>query len=400
MTLVRDGDFRNLWIVGAIGGVSRWLEMLVIGIYVFDQTGSPFLVASMLLLRMLPMGLFGAFGGIVAERFDRRRVLIAVMVTMTLLAGGQAALAAAGMLEVWHVGVGAFIAGLVWVTDFPVRRTLMGEIAGAERTGAAMSLDIMSSSGTRMLGPVLGGALYADVGIFGAFALTAIGYACAVAMLLRLRRPERAQPSVHEGTIATLRAGFAELRGNRTLVGIFVVTIIFNIWAFPFTSMIPVIGKDVLLLEPDAVGLLASAEGVGAFLGAVGLAVLAAAAWYRRLYFYGVALYLAIVLVFALSETVWLSFLSLVIGGLASAAFASMQSALVLLNASDASKGRMMGVLSMCIGTGLIGFLHLGLMADWLGASTACVVIALEGLVALAISGWLWPELLRAQPRS
>ena len=77
-----------------------------------------------------------------------------------------------------------------------------------------------------------------------------------------------------------------------------------------------------------------------------------------------------------------------------------MQSALVLLNASDASKGRMMGVLSMCIGTGLIGFLHLGLMADWLGASTACVVIALEGLVALAISGWLWPELLRAQPRS
>ncbi len=398
LTLVRDRDFRSLWLVGAIGGTSRWLEMLVIGIFVFDQTGSPFLVASMALLRMLPMGLFGAFGGVIAERFDRRRLMLIVMVVMTVLAGGQALLALADLLEVWHVGLGAFVAGLVWVTDFSVRRTLLGEIAGAERTGAAMSLDIMSSSGTRMLGPVMGGALYAEVGMFGAFGLTAIGYACAAVMLLRLRGTDRSVVHAEDGALESLRAGFAQLRGNRTLVGIFVVTIIFNVWGFPLTSMVPVIGKDVLRLEPDAVGLLASAEGLGAFLGAIGLAVLAAAAWFRRLYFYSVAVYLVVILGFVMSETVWLSALCLLAAGLASAAFASMQSALVLLNSSDSAKGRMMGVLSMCIGTGLIGFLHIGLMADWLGAPRACLVIAIEGMVALAISGILWPELLRRQP--
>lgn len=397
LTLIRDADFRSLWLLGAIGGTSRWLEMLVIGIFVFDVTGSAFLVASMVLLRMLPMAFLGAFGGVIAERFDRRRVLLVVMITMTLLAALQAVLAVFGLLEVWHVGLGAFVAGCVWVTDFPVRRTLLGEIAGPARTGAAMSLDIMSSSGTRMIGPIIGGVLYSEVGMVGAFGLTAVGYACGVVMLLRLRWEDPANRHAGVGAIDSLVAGFRALGANRTLVGIFVVTVIFNIWGFPFTSMIPVIGKDVLMLDPGGVGLLASAEGLGAFLGAVALAVVAATMWYRWIYFYGVALYLLLILAFGVSTSLFMSTSTLVAAGIAGAGFASMQSALVLLNSDEATRGRMMGVLSMCIGTGLIGFLHLGLMADWLGAPLACVVIGIEGLVALAVSAWFWPELLHRQ---
>ncbi len=399
LILIADKAFRSLWLVGAIAGTSRWLEMLIIGIYVFDVTGSPFTVALMVLLRMLPMGVFGILGGLVAERFDRRRVLLLVMITMTLVAAGQAILAVNNLLQVWHVGLGAFVAGLVWVTDFPVRRTLLGEIAGPERTGTAMSLDIMSSSGTRMVGPIIGGALYADVGIAGAFALTAIGYAGAVVMLLRLdhRDPRRAAGA--PGIFASLAEGFSTLRQNRTLLGILVVTVIFNIWGFPFTSMVPVIGKDVLDLGPGAVGFLASAEGAGAFFGAIILAMFAVARWFRALYFYGVGAYLVFIVVFGLSGQTWISAPALVLAGVAGAAFASMQSALVLINSGEADKGRMMGVLSMCIGTGLIGFFHLGLLADWIGASNACVVIGLEGAVALLVAGWFWPELLKAQPR-
>jgi len=249
-----------------------------------------------------------------------------------------------------------------------------------------------------MLGPIVGGSLYSEVGMVGAFGLTAVGYACGVVMLLRLRWEDEQGRNAGAGALESLAAGFRALRSNRALVGIFVVTVVFNIWGFPFTSMIPVIGKEVLLLEPDAVGLLASAEGLGAFIGAVALAVLAATAWYRWLYFYGVAVYLLLIIAFGLATSVFLSATTLIAAGIAGAAFASMQSALVLLNSDDISKGRMMGVLSMCIGTGLIGFMHLGLMADWLGAPLACVVIGVEGLVALVVSAWFWPELLRRQP--
>ncbi len=101
---------------------------------------------------------------------------------------------------------------------------------------------------------------------------------------------------------------------------------------------------------------------------------------------------------FANSTIWWLSTAFLVATGGAIAAFAAMQSALVLLNSDDDTRHRMMGVLSMCIGTGLIGFLHLGLLADWLGASLACSVIAVEGILALFFVFRAWPELLMWQP--
>lgn len=397
-SLFRERAFLSLWFVGAIVATARWLEMLVIGIFVFDVTGSPFLVALMLLLRMLPMALFGVFGGIVAERFDRRRVLIAAMSVMTVLTGGLGLLATYDLIKVWHVGLGAFASGLIWVSDFPVRRTLLSELAGPGRTGTAMSLDIMSSSGSRMIGPILGGGIYAAFGLDSAFLVTAIAYATSVLVLWRLKHRDEGMGAVHDGVVTTIIEGFRGLSHNRTLVGIFAVTVVFNIWGFPFMSMLPVIGKDLLNLDPFAVGLLASAEGFGAFVGALALAILGRVRWFRYLYSFGVLIYMFMALGFANSTIWWLSAGFLVATGGAIAAFASMQSALVLLNSDDDSRHRMMGVLSMCIGTGLIGFLHLGLLADWLGASLACSVIAVEGMLALFLVVRAWPELLTWQP--
>ena len=398
LSLFRTPAFLSLWFVGAIGATARWLEMLVIGIFVFDVTSSPFLVALMLLLRMLPMGLFGVFGGIVADRFDRRRVLIAVMSVMTTLAAVLGLLAAYDLIKVWLVGLGAFASGLIWVSDFPVRRTLLSELAGPGRTGTAMSLDIMSGSGSRMIGLLLGGGIYAGFGLGGAFLVTAVAYAISVVVLWRLKHRDEGTGAAHDGVVTTIIEGFRGLSRNPTLVGIFAVTVVFNIWGFPFMSMLPVIGKDLLNLDPFAVGLLASAEGLGAFVGAIALAILGRVRWFRYLYFLGVLIYMLMALGFANSTIWWLSTAFLVATGGAIAAFAAMQSALVLLNSDDDTRHRMMGVLSMCIGTGLIGFLHLGLLADWLGASLACSVIAVEGILALFFVFRAWPELLMWQP--
>lgn len=397
-SLFSDRTFQGLWVVGALGATARWLEMLVIGIFVFDVTSSPFLVALMLLLRMLPMGLFGVFGGIVADRFDRRRVLIAAMSIMTMLAGVLGLLAAYDLIKVWHLGLGAFISGLIWISDFPVRRTLMSELAGPGRTGTAMSLDIMSGSGSRMVGPILGGGIYAGFGLYGAFLVTATAYAVSVVVLWRLKHRDDGTGAVHDGVVTTIMAGFRGLSRNPTLVGIFAVTVVFNVWGFPFMSMLPVIGKDLLNLDPFGVGLLASAEGLGAFVGAIALAIFGRVRWFRYLYFLGVLIYMFTALGFANSTIWWLSAGLLVATGGAIAAFAAMQSALVLLNSDDDTRHRMMGVLSMCIGTGLVGFLHLGLLADWLGASLACSVIAVEGMLALFLVVRAWPELLTWQP--
>ena len=121
MPLLRDPGFLALWSVGALNSTGRWLEMLVIAIYVFEVTQSPLLVASMLMLRLLPMALFGLFGGVIAHRFDRWLILRVASTGVAVLAIVMLALASTGSLQVWHAGVASFLSGLAWSTDFPAR---------------------------------------------------------------------------------------------------------------------------------------------------------------------------------------------------------------------------------------------------------------------------------------
>ena len=397
--LLAEPSFLVLWLVGALVGAARWLELLVVGVYVFDETGSPLLVAAMLMLRMLPLALFGAFAGVIAAHFDRRRILLWGLALLSLLAAGLGWLGHVGRLEVWHVAVAAFLAGTVWAMDFPVRRTLIGEIAGPARTGTAMSLDTMASSGTKMAGPIAGGALYAAVGVEGAFLLTAATYGvgCIVLAAIRLDVPGRLA-NVAAGVFSGVREGLAGLRRSPTLVGVLAVTIVFNVWGFPILSMVPVIGKDVLHLSPFEVGLIASMEGLGSLPAAICLALFGRTPQFRRLYMAGVALYLVFALGFALSTNTWLTGALMLGLGVGLASFAAMQSALVLLNAPERLRRQMMGVLSVCIGMGPLGFAHLGLMAAWLGATTACLVVALEGILVFVLVTLRWPGLLSRQP--
>lgn len=397
--------------MGGLNSTGRWLEALVIAVFVLDMTGSPLLVAAMLMLRLLPMALFGAFGGVLAQRFARRSILLLASLLIVISALLLALLAGVGALQVWHVALGSFLSGIAWSTDFPVRRTLLGDIAGPDRVSRAMSLDILVGALTRTVGPLLGGYLYASIGLPGAFVLAATLYAGGGLLLIFRHIPDDQQTASNDSPseskaesraqlslLDDLRQGIRALKDSRTLPGIFVVTLIFNLWAFPFFSMVPVYAREVLGLDPTGVGLLVSLEGAGALLGAVALAMWAKSEHSRFLYVFGVLGYCLFALLIVQSEVFWLASLLLLVAGVASATFGAMQSALVLMNAPVNFERQMMGLLSVVIGTAPIGFLHIGLLADWLGVVLACTVVAVEGLVAMAWALWRWPRLLSAQP--
>src|SRR6201997_5160902 len=182
--LVGEPDFRRLWLVGLVVFAVRWLEMLAVAVFAYQQTGSPLIVALLTMLRMLPMALFGAFVGAMAERIERRTTLIIVVVSMLLSSLTLALLAWADALEVWHVALASFVNGITWTTDNPVRRTMIGEVVGPERMSAAMSIDVGANNASRMLGPTVGGILLATFGIGGAFTVSVAGYALALAVAL------------------------------------------------------------------------------------------------------------------------------------------------------------------------------------------------------------------------
>ena len=397
LSLLGNRSFLCLWIAGAGWNTIHWLELLVVGVFVFERTGSAFLVALMGVLRMLPFALFGAFAGAIGARLDRRLLLIVGLGSMIALSLGLGLLALFGRIAIWHMALGAFVSGTVWALDFPVRRPLIAEVVGPALVGPAMGFDAVTSNGSRMLGPLAGGLLLEVMGLHGTFFLSAMLYAVSMAAIVAL--PGRAHPGggAGAGIVHTALEGFLYLRRDRTFAGIIALTVVFNLWGFPFTVMLPVIGKETLGLSPFPIGVLASIEGAGSLAGALAFAFFGRLAHFRRYYVLGTGLYLLAVLAFGGSRWVILSAVILLATGLSGAAFGVMQSALVLLNSPPERRGQLMGVLLVCIGLGPIGFLHIGLLASWLGAQTAVMVLAVEGLAAYAYCCWRWPELWATQ---
>jgi MFS family permease len=393
--LLAISDFRRLWLIGLVVFAARWLEMIVVGVFVYQQTGSAFDVALMTLLRALPMALFGALIGAFADRLERRTALIAVLLSMFVTALTLAILAHAGRLAVWHLALASFINGIAWAADNPVRRVMIGDSVGSDSMGAAMSLDVGANNASRMLGPTIGGLLLAGVGIGGAFSVSVLCYLAALIAALRLSHRSTIAAASGSSVLARLIEGLMLVRRDRRLIGILTITVIYNVFGWPFTSMIPVIGQDNLGLGPSGIGILASMDGVGAFCGAVAIALFAKPRHYAALYIGGVFTYLLLAILFALAPHAGPAGGALLFTGLANAGFSIMQATLVYLSAPIEMRSRIYGVLSVCIGVGPIGFLYLGLLAELIGASSATILTALQGLLAMGLTWRWWRILLR-----
>ena len=382
-------DFWRLWFVGMVISTVRWLETVAVAIVVYHQTSSAFLVAVITMLRLLPMALFGAFLGAFAERFDRRLTLALLIGLMAATSATLSFLAWHGPLAIWQLALGAFVNGCGWATDNPLRRMMMGEAVGRERMATAMAFDVGASNASRMVGPTVGGLLLAGIGIEGAFLLSAVLYLTAIAAMLAVRT--RLAPSPGAGAVlGRTWEAIVIVFSDKRLAATMVVTVIYNVFAWPFTSMIPVIARDRLALGPEGVGILTSFDGIGAFVGALALAMWLTPGWHARAYTGGVAVYLLGLIGFAFAPTSVLAAASLLVTGLSGAAFSTLQATIVYLAAPHEMRSRMLGVLSVCIGTGPIGFLLLGWLADRIGAAEATAVTGGLGLLALAATRPLW----------
>lgn len=393
--LLRDVQFLRVWLVGIFSGVARWLEMLVAGVYAFDTTGSPFLVALLVILRMGPLVVLGSVVGTFADRLPPKLLLSLTMAGAMLVSGSVFVLFLTGQDSYWIVAFASFVSGLVWTTDMPLRRRVLGDIAGMERVSVAMGLDAASNNGTRMLGPLLGGLIFQWLGAGGAYLLSTALYAACGGLLifLSVQTGQAVATRAASRALDDLRAGFAYVIHNRDVMRIMLVTIVFNLWGFPFLAMIPVVGRDELQISASLIGGLTALEGGGAFLGALIIAARVRIASYRRLYYFGMLGYLIAAFTAGWMADVVPMALVFIVVGLCAAGFSTMQSTLIYTVAPPEMRGRLFGVLVICIGSGLIGFTNIGLMGEWFGGSTAMRIVAAEGLIPLLLIGYGWREL-------
>ncbi|WP_169728430.1 MFS transporter [Geminicoccus roseus] len=396
--LLRDPAVRRLWAAGAVIQCGRWLDILAFGVLVLEWTASPLAVTAILFTRMLPLLFFGSVAGTLADRVDRQRMLAASLVLVCACYGlgawwsldGEPHLPVAFLLSV--------VGGLFWSAELPMRRGLLAEIAGMERVGVSMGLELLTANVTRMVGPAVGGALVALLGFSGVLLAGLVLHGLALLAILGLRPPGPSVPKAAGPVriLAPLQEGWRHVRATPVLIGTVVVTAAINLWGFPYVSLVPVIAHEVMGLGPVGTGLLVATEGIGAFVASIFITVAAPPGWFRRIYSLGTLLFLVAVVLFGLSTSPLVAALFLIMAGVGMAGFNTMQIVLMLQGADPLLRGRALGILVGAMGLAPFGFLQFGLAASWLGASAAVVLVASVGLLAVLACVLVWPTLMRS----
>jgi len=388
--LLASSAFLRLWSIGGCVNTMRWFEMLAAALFVLDVTGSGLDVAIVSAARSLPMFLLGAFSGVVSEAVNRKHVLLAGQVLTCLASASVAALAWIGLARPWHIVIAALVAGVVWSTEMATRRRMVGECVEPALVSRALALDTVSNSFTRLLGPMVAGLIYQRFGLAGTFAVSTCVYAIAAGLVVRLRYRQTVRRLILGNVPRDLAEGVRFAHRDITIGGVMAVTVAMNMLGFSYAALVAPIGRMVFDVSATLVGVLAGSEAFGAFLGGLLLSSREPRLSGRTLMVGGSLLFLGCVILMPLAPAFPLACLLMTVGGFGSAAFANMQTALIVLHAPMHIRSRLMGLLTVCIGMNPPGILLIGAIAAVAGPRLAIDVVAATGFVAVGTIGVVW----------
>ena len=367
--------------------------MTVLVWLVLELTGSPFLVALVGFFGMIPLLLFGAIGGLLADKVDRRKLIIFTQLLNVAAASSMFAILVAGTEEYWHCYVVVLASGLGWAFDMPARRSIVLDVTGRAGVTNAMALDSVGMHASRMIGPALGGILIQVVGLVGGYIVIIALYLVGLAFLSVLRLPQREIVPTSHSVVRNLAEGFIYVKSNRVILATVIVTVLMNLLLFPYMQMVPVIARDTLNVGAGLMGVLMGADGLGAIIGSIAIASFGQLRYHGRIYLGGSLIGLVLVLAFAASQWFAVSLPVLILLGLGTAGFGTMQSTIIVISASDDMRGRALGVISLAIGAGPIGALLIGAVAETTSPATGITIFGILGILSLSLVTLLMPEL-------
>ena len=382
--ILRNKDFCLLWASGSVDNVSRWMDTIVMSWLVLQLTDSPFQVALLFVLRWLPMLFFALFSGMIADRANRWLVIAVARGSYVLVTAIVLFLVIAGLVQPWHIFLASLALGWIYVLEFPSRRAMIYDLVGGGNIVGAMSLETISMTVGRFIGPLAGGLLIQFSGFTGAYVFLVVSYGVSWALihLIKTRIPARAIPS--RSFWRNLGEGVKYSLNNRVIRGVLGITLIMNAMAFSAESLFPVVAKDHLHVGAGLTGVLISAQAIGSLATAMVIVGLGAVRYHGRILCVGVTVQLLSLLLFAISPWYPLSFVMMLLVGLGGAGFSTMQSTIILISATPEMRGTALGVLGQCIGVAALGGLMMGAVANFFDAQVAIAVSALAGLLLLA----------------
>jgi len=384
-TALRALHSRNyrLFVAGqVISLVGTWMQSVAQSWLIYRLTGSAALLGLIGFAGQIPIFVLAPLGGVIADRLNRHRVLIATQGTMMVLAVILAALTLGGLVHQWHIFFLATLLGIANAFDIPTRQAFLAETVSRENMINAIALNSSLLNGARIVGPAIAGLVVAAFGEGWCFLLNAISYIAVIGALLMMDVSMAPHPHAHVSAWESIVEGFAYSWNAKPVRALLLLLGLVSLMGMPYSVLMPIIAAGVLHGGPNAYGLLMSASGVGALAGAVLLT-------FRR-HIRGLGRWVAIsavsfgisLIAFSFSRVLWLSALLLVPAGFFMMVEMAASNTLIQSMIPNRLRGRVMSVYSMMfMGMAPVGALVAGALAAPLGAAAT---VALGGAICTA----------------
>lgn len=385
-SVLASRNYRRYYAGQAASMGGMWVQTVAQGWLVLKLTDSGTAVGLVLAFQFLPVLLLGPLGGVLVDRFDTRRLLVATQVAAGALVTVLGILTITGVVELWMVYVMAAGLGLVTTVDNPARQTFVLELVGPELLTNAVTLNSVNVNAARVVGPAVAAALIATVGIGACFLLNGASYVVLIVVLSRLDRTALRPKPVSPRASGQVREGLRYVWSTPALRTPLVMMAIIGTLSYEFTVTLPLFARFTFDGDATTFGLLTSAMGLGAVVGGLitasrGRSGLDAVA--RTGMVFGVLILLA-----ALSPTLPLAIIALVAVGAASITFIARTNTTMQLGADPTMRGRVMALWTVAfIGSTPIGGPLVGLVAEELGPRVA---LGIGGVAAIGASAYGW----------
>ena len=393
-------NYRLLWFGTIFMSSGTWIQQVTLGWLAYEMTGSPVQVAIVLGLRALPM-LAAPIAGVIADKFDRRIVLLLDQSYMALLAVIFAAVLQFGVVQVWHLHAFSFLSGVGWALNNPLRQSLVANSVPRERLMNAVALNSMAFNSMRMVGPGIGGGMIALLGPEVNFLLQAVVYGLVVVLVLPFRAEyaEGREGRKEQSPFADLKEGLRYVMRQPMLRYAILLSVVptLTMMSFIQTQMPVFVAEDLGDSEGALLGFMYVGMGVGGFIGAVLVARFHAVRHKGRLSLMGVAGAGLAVLALSQTDLWWVAWGILVVQQLFFIIVMTTNNTILQTVTPDYMRGRVMGIYMVDIGLQPFGGVVAGLIAASLGVSVAWLVGGLAGLVLVVLITVAAPSFRRLQ---
>lgn len=380
---LRHRNYRLMWL-GQLGhSASLWMEQVVRPVLVYEITHSALLVSLVVFMRMIPVLLFGVLAGVVADRYDKRRILGVCQSVTGLMHFVLAALVLTGVVEVWHIFVTAVISGAAMAFNQPARQSLIPKMVPQADLLNAVALNTMAMNFMRIGGGALAGLMLVVLSPGGVYLLNGIIYLGVIVCTELMRFPEERRDRPRSSFGADLGEGFTYVRGNRPVMGLVVMAMVLFVLGMPYQQVfVPLLALDVFDLNRSWVGLMLSCTGVGALAGSLFVASRSRYARPELALVINLIVFGAALVALGLSRWLPLSLVVLALAGSMTVSYMSVTNALLLSITPQDLHGRVMSLLSLDRGVIPLGAILAGVLSEQFSPQTGLVVMGSLVLIA------------------